>query len=137
MRRRSCGWERFRWSRTRRSSFIEIFRSVELSFTLTRAFHKRQIALQKVVVHPEYEVASAVNDIALIQLDVPLEFSTSVHPACLNHVIEDPSNDTELVVLGWGIFSAERKRKRSTSYPNLRMHPPQNGDFRMSCLKHR
>lgn len=92
------------------------------------------------VVHPEYDVASAVNDIALIQLDAPLVFSTSVHPACLNHVIEDPSNGTELVVLGWGIYSAEGKRKSYEFNPNFEsygMYDPQNASFQMSCLRRR
>lgn len=52
---------------------------------------------------------STVNDIALIQFDTSIEFSSSVHPACLNHIIEDPSNETDVIVLGFGVYSLESK----------------------------
>lgn len=57
--------------------------------------------------HPNYNAITGVNDIALIQLWTPLEFSNLVRPACLNINTEDLGNGTSLTILGWGVTSTE------------------------------
>ena len=55
--------------------------------------------------HPGYSPAQVLNDIALIRLELPVEFSNNVRPACL------PTDDSEdyvekrAVVAGWGSTS--------------------------------
>lgn len=78
-------------------SFIRIVISISNFFT------------KRTVRHPSYNAALKQNDIALIQLDRPVEFSDRVRPACIRTQLEDVSTETDLIVIGWG----------STSYSSM------------------
>lgn len=59
---------------------------------------------KKKVVHPKYNFFTYENDLALVQLDEPLEFAPHVAPICL------PPDEVELIgknatVTGWGRLS--------------------------------
>lgn len=59
---------------------------------------------KKKVVHPKYNFFTYENDLALVQLDEPVEFAPHVSPICL------PPDEVELIgknatVTGWGRLS--------------------------------
>lgn len=64
---------------------------------------------QEVIRHPNYSQLKKKNDIALIRVTKPIEFSDLVRPACLHTELGDMPADVELIVTGWGIVNAERK----------------------------
>lgn len=66
------------------------------------------------VVHPNYNFFTYENDLALVQLDEPLDFQPHISPICL------PPENIELVgrnatVTGWGRLSEGRNYKTLNS----------------------
>jgi len=59
-------------------------------------------APSKIIIHPDYNHRSKHNDIALIELESPVKFSKSIHPACLYTNSDDPDL---VIVTGWGLTS--------------------------------
>ncbi|GJQ77033.1 putative trypsin-like serine protease, partial [Trypoxylus dichotomus] len=59
----------------------------------------QNIRIQEVIVHPGYKHTEKLNDIALLRLAKPAEFSIYVKPVCLN---TDPYIQGQLTVAGWG-----------------------------------
>lgn len=50
--------------------------------------------------HPDYKIPSKYNDIALLKLEHPIEFSQYVRPACLAESFNIPTE--RVIATGWG-----------------------------------
>lgn len=66
------------------------------------ALQVRQV--KTIVVHPHFDVVSYDSDIALVQLDIPLEYNTAVRPVCLPNSTETLSSSSLCTASGWGII---------------------------------
>uniref|UniRef100_A0A452GEX2 Ovochymase 1 n=1 Tax=Gopherus agassizii TaxID=38772 RepID=A0A452GEX2_9SAUR len=58
--------------------------------------------VKTIVVHPEFDTVSYDSDIALIQLDAPLEYNTVVRPICLPNSTQPLSSSVLCTMTGWG-----------------------------------
>ncbi|XP_015745547.2 plasma kallikrein isoform X1 [Python bivittatus] len=64
--------------------------------------------VQKMIIHPRYEISEAGYDIALLKLDTPMNFSVLQQPVCLPSQEEmNMAKYTECWVTGWG-YTKER-----------------------------
>lgn len=63
------------------------------------------------VKHPDYKVPQKYNDIGLLKLDRPVNFTKSVRPACLQ--VEQDIGTDKAVATGWGLldFAGDRSEK--------------------------
>lgn len=76
----------------------------------------------KMIVHPEYRRSRKYNDIALLELDKVVEFTSYVQPACLNtnfHLQEDVATATGYGKLHYGILISLFITKREDIYFEL------------------
>ncbi|GJQ86333.1 hypothetical protein Trydic_g15243 [Trypoxylus dichotomus] len=62
----------------------------------------QNIRIQEVIVHPGYKHTEKLNDIALLRLAKPAEFTENVKPVCLN---TNPDIQGPLTVAGWGFVN--------------------------------
>uniref|UniRef100_A0A8C3XQ86 Ovochymase-1 n=1 Tax=Chelydra serpentina TaxID=8475 RepID=A0A8C3XQ86_CHESE len=58
--------------------------------------------VKTIVVHPDFDTLSYDSDIALIRLDVPLEYNTVVRPICLPNSTQLLSSSILCTMTGWG-----------------------------------
>jgi len=59
--------------------------------------------IDQIVVHPDFQIPSLYNDIALFHLDRDVEFSSYVQPICLNADPNWQSSHSQTVIApGWG-----------------------------------
>lgn len=65
------------------------------------------IGIQQIVRHPNYRSSRNYDDIALIQLSQPVEFNSTLRPACLNTNVADLNTTLQLIVTGWGNVGSE------------------------------
>ena len=75
--------------------------------------------VKKIISHPNYSIATAYDDIAIIELDRKVKFSDNVQPACLYNKDNVPSSG--LKITGWGVTTNSRKYKfnlQSINNPN-------------------
>ncbi|NXD09961.1 OVCH1 protein, partial [Nothocercus nigrocapillus] len=78
--------------------------------------------VKNIVVHPSFDTVSYDSDIALVQLDAPLEYSAAVRPVCLPNRTEPLSSSSLCAVSGWGIIEEDgsrAKRLQQTQVPVL------------------
>ncbi|XP_066854698.1 ovochymase-1 isoform X5 [Anser cygnoides] len=101
-----------------------------LHWTVTAGDHDRALResteqvrqVKTIVVHPHFDVVSYDSDIALVQLDIPLEYNTAVRPVCLPNSTETLSSSSLCTASGWGIIEEEgsrSKRLQQTQVPVL------------------
>ncbi|XP_017783265.1 PREDICTED: serine protease snake-like [Nicrophorus vespilloides] len=57
--------------------------------------------VKRILKHPKYRSSSHYHDIALIELDKTVKFTSYTEPACLNTPISNRSNDN-FIAIGWG-----------------------------------
>ncbi|KAM6176957.1 chymotrypsinogen B-like [Erethizon dorsatum] len=60
------------------------------------------LAIEQVFTHPNYSSDTIDNDIALIKLATPAQFTDTVSPVCLPWAIDDFPSGTLCVTTGWG-----------------------------------
>lgn len=64
------------------------------------------VPVEKVIVHEEFDAFTFLNDIALIRLKDPVQFTDWIRPICLPHLIdlqlEIESTSEPMEVVGWG-----------------------------------
>ncbi|XP_018548149.1 transmembrane protease serine 2 [Lates calcarifer] len=58
--------------------------------------------VQKIISHDKYNRETSDNDIALLKLDTPLTFTTTVRPVCLPNVDVNLSSEHQAWITGWG-----------------------------------
>lgn len=64
---------------------------------------EQDLGIEKVIIHPFYNIRTLDSDIALVKLSSPVRKSQSVAPICLPSPEEGPlENWKELVATGWG-----------------------------------
>ncbi|KAL1234314.1 Transmembrane protease serine [Trichinella spiralis] len=68
--------------------------------------NRKQIAVQNVIMQPGYNDRTIANDIALLQLQEPVFYTTVTRPACLPNPGEKPLPTTSCWVSGWGAESS-------------------------------
>lgn len=71
----------------------------------------QEFGIDKIIIHDKFNVNNTYvgNDIALIRVDRPIQFSNVTQPICLpfgSNQIEEPSVTTALTVTGWGLTMA-------------------------------
>jgi secreted trypsin-like serine protease len=66
--------------------------------------HERRV--QKIVIHPEYNQITLENDIAILQLDRPIQRTNKVDYICLYNYASDDSlvSGNKLFTAGWGRY---------------------------------
>ncbi|XP_005414320.2 PREDICTED: serine protease 38 [Chinchilla lanigera] len=70
--------------------------------------HTQWFAVHRVILHPTYEVGHPVGgDVALVQLQSPIEFSDAVRPVCLPPPTLQLDGSAVCWVAGWGLVSPE------------------------------
>ncbi|NWI69729.1 OVCH1 protein, partial [Todus mexicanus] len=62
--------------------------------------HVRQV--KTFVAHPHFVMLSYDSNIALMQLDVPLEYDTALRPVCLPNSTEMLPSSSLCTAFGWG-----------------------------------
>ncbi|XP_032039460.1 ovochymase-1 [Aythya fuligula] len=101
-----------------------------LHWTVTAGDHDRALResteqvrqVKTIVVHPHFDVVSYDSDIALVQLDIPLEYNAAVRPACLPNSTETLSSSYLCTASGWGITEedgGQAKRLQQMQVPVL------------------
>ncbi|XP_053958187.1 trypsin-1 [Anastrepha ludens] len=55
------------------------------------------------IVHPQYDQTKIINDIALLKLDSPIQFTSNIRPVCLPNLNHN-FNNKDAVVAGWGLI---------------------------------
>uniref|UniRef100_A0A3B5AEB4 pancreatic elastase II n=1 Tax=Stegastes partitus TaxID=144197 RepID=A0A3B5AEB4_9TELE len=60
------------------------------------------ISPERIIVHEDWDSVKIQNDIALIKLSTPVEFSDTIMPACLPNSGEILPHDSPCYVTGWG-----------------------------------
>ncbi|CAJ1064567.1 transmembrane protease serine 2 [Xyrichtys novacula] len=70
--------------------------------SLTRLSFGTGTRVRKIINHEKYDSDTNDNDIALLRLDSPLTFSSSVKPVCLPSAGVDLSPERQAWVTGWG-----------------------------------
>uniref|UniRef100_A0A0A1WFI2 Transmembrane protease serine 6 n=1 Tax=Zeugodacus cucurbitae TaxID=28588 RepID=A0A0A1WFI2_ZEUCU len=53
-------------------------------------------------IHPQYDQTRIINDIAILKLDSPVQFTSSVRPVCLPNINHNFDNK-DAIVAGWGL----------------------------------
>ncbi|XP_050087815.1 serine protease persephone-like [Anopheles aquasalis] len=73
--------------------------------------HGTVIRLKAFFPHPEYRSNRNYHDIALVQLDRPIENEPDVNPICLHDDRQDLPEDTVLSAEGYGIIDLDRNQR--------------------------
>jgi len=71
--------------------------------------------------HKGFDSVKLYNDVALITLDYPVEYSNQISPVCLSNERDLLSDGTEAVVLGWGNLYEDGPRPDVLQKTNLRI----------------
>ena len=71
----------------------------------------QDILVQEIIIHPDWDCLTYRNDIAILKLATPLQFTSNVQPACLPDIQFNPDKG---FVSGWG--SNDPYDPHSTSY---------------------
>lgn len=58
--------------------------------------------VSRIFIHPEYVETGYINDIALLQLATPVQFSDYIRPVCLPASHQLPPDGSLCTVVGWG-----------------------------------
>lgn len=81
------------------------------------------IRVKNIIVHEDFALTFLDNDIALLQLESPIEFGPNAQPVQLPYPNAYTSDGTNAIVLGWGMNGVCVKSKffyiLSTNYFNL------------------
>ncbi|KAF5902383.1 transmembrane protease serine 2-like, partial [Clarias magur] len=70
--------------------------------TLSQMSYYSGNSVRAIISHPDYDTDTSANDIALMKLWTPLQFSSSVAPVCLPNSGLDFSTSRNYYVTGWG-----------------------------------
>ncbi|NXN25328.1 OVCH1 protein, partial [Nycticryphes semicollaris] len=60
--------------------------------------------VKTIVMHPDFDMLSYESSIALMQLDVPLEYNAAMRPVCLPNRTETLSSSSLCTASGWRII---------------------------------
>ncbi|KAM4878047.1 putative serine protease 47 isoform 2-T2 [Thomomys bottae] len=72
--------------------------------------HTQNILVSRIVIHPEFEKLHPFgSDIAMLQLQQPVKFTSSVVPVCLPPIDLQLPGHTSCWITGWGMISEDMK----------------------------
>ncbi|NXF91668.1 OVCH2 protein, partial [Eubucco bourcierii] len=77
---------------------------------LTEQEYRQKRSVKQYIIHPSFNQSTLDSDIALLQLDKPLEFNHYVHPVCLPAKEEAVQPSAVCVVTGWGASEEDREK---------------------------
>ncbi|CAG2173672.1 unnamed protein product [Oppiella nova] len=66
--------------------------------------------IKKKIIHPNYNSMTYENDLALIQVDEPIDFGAHIKPICLPPEDTDDLSDRNATITGWGRLSQGGER---------------------------
>jgi trypsin len=66
---------------------------------------EQRVDIETIIGHPDYDSSDLTNDICLLKLKTPLEWTDFVQPIALPAPMEETEADTECTVTGWGTLS--------------------------------
>ncbi|KAF6327910.1 serine protease 47 [Rhinolophus ferrumequinum] len=70
--------------------------------------HTRKMSVSRIITHPDFEKFHPFgNDIAMLQLHVPVNFTSYISPACLPTPAMQLPSDLSCWITGWGMLSEE------------------------------
>lgn len=82
--------------------------------------HTRKVSVSRIIVHPDFEKFHPFgSDIAMLQLLLPVNFTSSIAPVCLPAPGMQPPSRSSCWITGWGMLSEdsegvwERQRLRA------------------------
>uniref|UniRef100_A0A5S6Q672 Peptidase S1 domain-containing protein n=1 Tax=Trichuris muris TaxID=70415 RepID=A0A5S6Q672_TRIMR len=68
---------------------------------------QQNVRVKRMIAHKSYNFSNPQSDIALIQLEYPVQFSKTVQPICLPPEAETPEPGEVCLVAGWGYLKAD------------------------------
>ncbi|KAG8445724.1 hypothetical protein GDO86_010493, partial [Hymenochirus boettgeri] len=86
-----------------REKLTSSLRLVFGAFNLNDTSEVQYRSARKIIQHENYDPIVERNDIALIQLDKPIEFTELVQPACIPTANAKHKRMTECYIAGWGV----------------------------------
>ncbi|MEE6521164.1 hypothetical protein FKM82_019240 [Ascaphus truei] len=66
---------------------------------------KSGLKIQEVIINENYVSETQVNDIALVRLSTPVQFTRNIRPVCLPETSDIFPDDTSCFITGWGALS--------------------------------
>ena len=78
----------------------------------TPSDYEERFDISVIFVHPDYDLLTENNDIALIRLTRPVKLSAAIRPACVAHVMEDVEEVnvySNCRAVGWGASNSMGK----------------------------
>lgn len=70
--------------------------------------HTREMPLSRIIVHPDFEKRHPFgSDIAMLQLYLPVNLTSSIAPACLPSPGVQLSGNSSCWITGWGMLSED------------------------------
>ncbi|NXY48231.1 OVCH2 protein, partial [Ceuthmochares aereus] len=77
---------------------------------LTEKEYRQKRSVKQYIIHPSFNKTTMNSDIALLQLEEPLEFNNYVRPVCLPTKEEVVQPSSVCVVTGWGAQEEDREK---------------------------
>lgn len=72
--------------------------------------HTREMSVSRIIVHPDFEKLHPFgSDITMLQLHVPVNFTSYIAPACLPSPGMQLSSNLSCWITGWGMLSEDRE----------------------------
>ena len=68
--------------------------------TVAVELNEKTFNVSELIMHEDYNEDTIVNDIALVKLSVPIQYSVHVMPVCLD--TEDVQKGADCIITGWG-----------------------------------
>ncbi|XP_075532115.1 venom peptide isomerase heavy chain-like isoform X2 [Dermacentor variabilis] len=96
--------------------------SIDVIYGHVDRIRGKRVKAAKKLAHPNYNVVSQVNDIAVIKVERPFPFGNNVRPVCVLLEPVDIAN-TEALVAGWGRLAEGGKKTHYLQYTSLRVLP--------------
>jgi chymotrypsin len=83
-----------------------------LNLRQTSAAGVQQFAVERIFRHEQYSSTALVNDITVIKLRTPAQFSEAVYPICLpsGNGAQDPPVGQNVLIAGWGYTNSATKQ---------------------------
>ncbi|MEE6460029.1 hypothetical protein FKM82_000835 [Ascaphus truei] len=66
---------------------------------------KSGLRIEELIVNENYTIETHINDIALVRLSTPVQFSWTIRPVCLPKTSDIFPDDTSCFITGWGALS--------------------------------
>lgn len=85
---------------TKDTSAVTLTAGMQTQSSFTEENTRQVRAVQSIHIHPRYNAISVANDIALLRVETPFEYTPYVQPACLPGT--DPQPNDEVLIIGWG-----------------------------------